>query len=113
MAAQVALARRESPHRGQQHLGLARVLTREMPHTLAAFRQGRVSEWRTMLMVRETACLELAERRAVDEEVARGSGGLRGRWVTGRWWWRASGWRPGWTRGGGGAAPARGVASGG
>ncbi len=70
VAAQVALARRESPHRGQQHLGLARVLTREMPHTLAAFRQGRVSEWRTMLMARETACLELAERRAVDEEVA-------------------------------------------
>jgi hypothetical protein len=31
VAAQVALARRESPHRGQQHLGLARVLTREMP----------------------------------------------------------------------------------
>ena len=40
VAAQVALARRESPHRGQQHLGLARVLTREMPHTLAAFRPG-------------------------------------------------------------------------
>ena len=70
VAAQVALARRESPHRGGQHLGLARVLTREMPHTLAAFRQGRVSEWRTMLMARETACLELAERRAVDAEVA-------------------------------------------
>ena len=47
VAAQVALARRESPHRGQQHLGLARVLTREMPHTLAAFRAGRVTEWQT------------------------------------------------------------------
>ena len=70
VAAQVALARRESPHRGQQHLGLARVLTREMPRTLAAFRAGRVTEWQTTLMVRETACLELADRRLVDEELA-------------------------------------------
>ena len=70
VAAQVALARRESPHRGQQHLGLARVLTREMPHTMAAFRAGRVGEWRTMLMARETACLALADRQVVDERVA-------------------------------------------
>ena len=70
VAAQVALARRESPHRGQQHLGLARVLTREMPHTLAAFRAGRVSEWRTTLMARETACLTLADRQRVDEQLA-------------------------------------------
>ncbi|HEX4700134.1 MAG TPA: hypothetical protein VH857_12345, partial [Actinomycetes bacterium] len=34
--AQVALARRESPSRGSRHLGLARALTGEMPHTLAA-----------------------------------------------------------------------------
>ena len=33
VAAQVALARRESPHRGQQHLGLARVLTLERCRT--------------------------------------------------------------------------------
>ena len=70
VAAQVALARRESPHRGQQHLGLARVLTQEMPHTLAAFRAGRVGEWRTMVMARETACLALADRRSVDAELA-------------------------------------------
>jgi len=31
---QVALARRESHHRGKHHLGLARVLTRELPCTL-------------------------------------------------------------------------------
>jgi 5-methylcytosine-specific restriction endonuclease McrA len=70
VAAQVALARRESPHRGQQHLGLARVLTQEMPRTLAAFRSGRVTEWQAMVMARETACLTLADRRRVDEELA-------------------------------------------
>ena len=31
---QVALARRESAQRGGQHLGLAKVLTSEMPHTM-------------------------------------------------------------------------------
>ena len=38
VAAQIALARRESPHRGQQHLGLATILQADMPRTLAAFR---------------------------------------------------------------------------
>ena len=36
IAAQVALARRESPVRGTQHLGLAKALVHEMPCTLAA-----------------------------------------------------------------------------
>ena len=36
IAAQVALARRESPHRGQIHVGLAKVLAEEMPHTRVA-----------------------------------------------------------------------------
>ncbi|MGH8938685.1 MAG: HNH endonuclease, partial [Actinomycetes bacterium] len=35
VAAQVALARRESPSRGGRHLGLAKALVDEMPHTLA------------------------------------------------------------------------------
>src|SRR3954468_6027264 len=68
-AAQVALARRESPHRGQQHLALARVLP-ELPHTRAAFRAGRITEWRATLIARETACLSLQDRRAVDRAIA-------------------------------------------
>lgn len=66
VAAQVALARRESPHRGGRHLGLGKALVREMPHTLAALRAGRISEWRATLLVRETACLPVADRAAVD-----------------------------------------------
>jgi hypothetical protein len=70
IAAQIALARRESPHRGQQHVGLAVVLRDELPHTMDAFRQGRITEWKATLVARETACLSLADRRAVDARVA-------------------------------------------
>ena len=71
VASEIALARRESPHRGQQHLGLAKILTTEMPHTMAAFRAGRITEWRATILVRETACLALPERRHVDAALAR------------------------------------------
>lgn len=70
VAAQVALARRESPHRGQRHLGLARVVRRELPHTWAAWRGGRITEWRATLIARETACLSLEHRLAVDKALA-------------------------------------------
>lgn len=70
VAAQIALARRESPHRGQQHLGLAKILRDEFPHTMAAFRAGRITEWKATLMARETACLSLDDRRTVDAEIA-------------------------------------------
>jgi hypothetical protein len=70
IASQVALARRESPHRGQQHLGLAKVLQAEMPHTRAALRAGKVTEWRATLLARETACLSLADRQTVDRALA-------------------------------------------
>ena len=70
VAAQVALARRESPHRGQQHLGLAKILASELPHTMAAFRAGRITEWMATLVGRETGCLSLEDRRYVDRVVA-------------------------------------------
>ena len=35
VAAQVALARRESPHRGSRHLGFARAMVHEMPQPMA------------------------------------------------------------------------------
>lgn len=70
IAAQVALARRISPHRGQQVLSLATVLARELPHTQAAFDAGRISEWRATIIARETACLSLEHRAQVDQVVA-------------------------------------------
>ncbi len=70
VAAQVALARRESPHRGGQCLGLARALVTEMPCTLAALEAGALSEWRATLLVRESACLSHEDRAALDREIA-------------------------------------------
>ncbi|GAB3028730.1 HNH endonuclease [Nocardioides flavus (ex Wang et al. 2016)] len=76
VASMVAHARRESPHRGQRHLGLARIVQRELPHTWAAWRSGRVSEWRATLIARETACLSLEHRLGVDEALAADAGAL-------------------------------------
>lgn len=70
IAEQVALARRESPHRGRLHLGLAKVLDAELPLTRAAFDAGQITEWRATVIARETACLTLEDRRAVDRAIA-------------------------------------------
>jgi uncharacterized protein DUF222 len=70
VAAQVALARRESHHRGQRHLGLAKVVATELPHTWRAWRAGRITEWRATLIARETACLSRDDRAAVDATLA-------------------------------------------
>ncbi len=64
VAGEVALARRDSPARGGRHLGFANALVHEMPHTLAALEVGVLSEWRATLIVRESACLDVADRRA-------------------------------------------------
>jgi hypothetical protein len=70
IAAQVALARRESPHRGQIHVGLAKVLATEMPHTREALTTGRITEWKATVLARETACLSRADRAQVDRQLA-------------------------------------------
>jgi hypothetical protein len=70
VAAQLALARRESPHRGRRHLGLATIIATELPCTWAAWRTGRTTEWRATLIARETACLTLEARREVDRLLA-------------------------------------------
>src|SRR3954468_9312665 len=70
VASQVALARRESPHRGRQHVGLALVLRDELPGTREALTTGRITEWRAMLVARETACLSRADRGEVDRRIA-------------------------------------------
>jgi hypothetical protein len=70
VAEQVALARRESPHRGRQHLGLATTLRTDLPRTRAAFIGGRITEWKATLVARETACLSRDDRLRVDATLA-------------------------------------------
>lgn len=69
IAAQIGLARRESPAKASRLLGLAKTLVNEMPATLDALASGKTNEWRATLMARETATLDLADRKAVDADL--------------------------------------------
>ncbi|WP_207086085.1 DUF222 domain-containing protein [Mycobacterium sp. PO2] len=69
LAGEVALARRDAPVCGARHLGFARALAHEMPHTLAALQAGALSEWRATLIVRESACLSVEHRGELDAEL--------------------------------------------
>ncbi|MDQ6754461.1 MAG: HNH endonuclease [Actinomycetota bacterium] len=75
---QLALARRESPNRGNRLLGLAKALVNEMPHTMTALATGALSEWRATILVKETATLTREDRQTVDAEIAADTGTLEG-----------------------------------
>ncbi|MEI2827172.1 MAG: DUF222 domain-containing protein [Dermatophilaceae bacterium] len=81
IAEQIALARRESSARGSRHLGLARALVTELPHTLAALTHGDLSEWRATLVAQATAVLSSADRQEVDRRLAGRLEGLSDRHV--------------------------------
>lgn len=77
VGAEVALARRESPHRGGRHLGFARAM-QEMPNTLALLEAGELNEWRATLLVQETACLSRDDRATIDRELCSDAATLAG-----------------------------------
>ncbi|MEP6650025.1 MAG: alpha/beta fold hydrolase [Lapillicoccus sp.] len=79
VAAQVALARRESPHAGSRLVRLAFALTYEMPHLLALLERGLVSERRASLVVQECAALSFEQRGLVDAELHHSVGEELGR----------------------------------
>src|SRR5688572_7302637 len=66
---EIALARHDAPVKGNIHLGVANALVHEMPYTLAALDAGVLSEYRTTLIVRESACLSVEHRRELDAEL--------------------------------------------
>ena len=70
VANQVALARRESPHRGRVLLGFAQDLATDLPHTRAALAAGRLNEHRAMIIARETGCLDSHQRSQVDHDTS-------------------------------------------
>lgn len=78
VASQVALARQESPHRGQVLLGMAKDLVSELPHTLTALREGRLSEYRAQVIVTATSGLDAEHRAAVDADLCADPATLRG-----------------------------------
>jgi Restriction endonuclease len=70
IASQVGLARRVSPFQASRYVGWSTILTTELPNTFAALQDGRVSEWRAMLVARETIWLSREHRLQVDAELA-------------------------------------------
>lgn len=78
LASEIALARHDAPVCGNTHLGMASALVHEMPHTLAALESGVLSEYRAMLIVKESACLSVEHRRELDAELCADGAGLQG-----------------------------------
>jgi hypothetical protein len=69
LGSEVGLARRDSPDRGARYLNMAKMLVRDMPHTLARLECGDLSEWRAELIAAEAADLSRADRRILDAEL--------------------------------------------
>ena len=67
LGAQIGLARRESPHRGQRHLALAGVLVHQMPHTLAAMTRGQLTEDQATHLAHASTHLTPEQRADLDE----------------------------------------------
>ncbi|WP_169797354.1 DUF222 domain-containing protein, partial [Janibacter limosus] len=68
--AELALARRCAPGQADRHVGLAKGLVHDLPHTLAALTCGELSEWRATIVARETACLSHEDRLEADRRLA-------------------------------------------
>ncbi|HEU5001112.1 MAG TPA: DUF222 domain-containing protein [Lapillicoccus sp.] len=79
VAAQVALARRESPHTGSRLVRFAFALTHEMPFLLSLLERGVVSERRALLVVQECAALTREQHERVDAELRHTVGEQLGR----------------------------------
>jgi hypothetical protein len=70
IAAQIALARRDSRFRGQQSVGVAHALVADMPETLSALGRGDLTEYRARVIITELACLTPADRTQADTMIA-------------------------------------------
>lgn len=81
--ADIALARKCSPSLGEQYVSMAKALVNEMPVTMAALTRGEISEYRAMILVRETACLSAAHRGEVDKRLHGGASTLGDRALAG------------------------------
>lgn len=78
LSSEIALARRDSTNQGDRHLGFAKALVHDMPCTLAALEAGVLSEWRATLIVRESACLTVEDRRRLDHRMCADPAALEG-----------------------------------
>lgn len=70
IASQVALARRISPAAAARYVGWATILTTELPATFRELSVGRTSEWRAMVIAKESVFLSREHRAELDSELA-------------------------------------------
>ena len=70
IAGQVALARRISPHQASRYVGWAKILTTELPATNAALWAGATSQWRALIVARESVFLSRDHRAQLDAALA-------------------------------------------
>jgi hypothetical protein len=70
LGAEVAIARRQSPHCGRRKLSLARALVDDLPATLAALERGDIDEHRAELIAAGTSDLTREDRVTADVEIA-------------------------------------------
>ncbi len=83
VAHEVALARRESPHAGREHLRLGVALVSDLPETLKSLARGDINEYAAQLMVRETTDLSREDRMTVDGTLGPQLAGLGNRELVG------------------------------
>ena len=69
LGAEVGLARRETPSRGNRFLKLARALAHDLPHTARALTSGHIREEHAQVIAKETEVLSPDLRRAVDTAI--------------------------------------------
>jgi hypothetical protein len=81
-AAQIGLARRESPARGARLVSTALALTNRLPHTLAALRAGLLNEHRAELVATHTRHLNPTLQTLVDHHVIGAAGPELATWGT-------------------------------
>ena len=70
LAAEIGLARRESPHRGGRYLRLATALAEDLPNTMQALQDGQIREEHAQVVLKETSWLSAGDRRVVDAHLA-------------------------------------------
>ncbi|MDN5890091.1 MAG: HNH endonuclease, partial [Yaniella sp.] len=83
-AAEIGLARGQSPARGSKHVGVARCLVQDMPNTLDALAIGQLDEERAQAVVKEVSWLTPEHRTAVDTLMAGRFEGLGPRKLAGK-----------------------------
>lgn len=84
LGSEIALARREAPNAGSRFLAMARTLTEDMPHAMAALTAGKLSEFATTMLVKEVIALPRPARTTVDTHLAERYGTLGVRALSGQ-----------------------------